>query len=145
MDEIQKAIAAVKANPPLNPLPWREDDSVVRSANSNAVAQWAEWADAAHIAAAVNAVPLLIAEVERLQAELDKLKALAELVEKQAVLPPHSEFCACFDWHPVSGRRACDCDYAERNAARIEARRALGLEPMPAPPEPQAEPGVPNV
>lgn len=124
---VNEAIAAVKANPPLNPLPWREDDSVVRSANSNAVAQWAEWADAAHIAATVNAAPILIAEVERLQAAL----AAARVAAGNLPPYPHTQL-------RCSPSEGCHCTSDASNTARIEARRALGLEPMPAPPEPQA-------
>lgn len=123
-DAVRLAIAAVKANPPLNPLPWREDDSVVRSANSNAVAQWAEWADAAHIAAAVNAAPLLIAEVERLQAVVE---AAREAVDCWPV-PPHSFYCGFWRGSDGYDSRLCDCDVEQRRHDRAHARRALGLE-----------------
>lgn len=109
---VNEAIAAVKANPPLNPLPWREDDSVVRSANSNAVAQWAEWADAGHIAAAVNAAPLLIAEVERLQAVVEAARVAVEAIK------PHHSPC----------NMGCNCDHCKSDFALLIARRALGLE-----------------
>jgi len=134
---VRLAIAAVKANPPLNPLPWREDDSVVRSANSNAVAQWAEWADAAHISAAVNAAPLLIAEVERLQKRLadseaaahvwaDKFAKVLVAVEKWPGVE-HSEFCR--GWFvPGFDRTECTCGAWHHERALAELRRALGLE-----------------
>ena len=109
-------ITALRATAPHaeSPLPWREDDSVVRSASSNAVAQWAEWADAAHIAAAVNAAPVLLAEVDALRAQLE---ALVGLVERWPELD-------CASW--CSDLR-CTCGAEDQNLARAAARLALGL------------------
>ena len=114
---VNEAIAAVKANPPLNPLPWREDDSVVRSASSNAVAQWAEWADAAHIAAAVNAAPVLLARVAELESRLEAARVAVEKLPKYR----HTQL-------RCSPRGGCYCSADAANAARTEARRALELE-----------------
>lgn len=81
MNDVQKAIAAVKANPPHpdSPLPWRVNGKFIEDSKREDVGGIGYRDDAAHIAAAVNAVPILIAEVERLSAAV----ATAERLQKE--------------------------------------------------------------
>ncbi len=66
---------------------------------------------------AVNAVPHLLAEVDRLRAQLADLR--------RAVLMAHSEERACPTW--CDGLR-CVCGAEDHNLTRAAARLALGLE-----------------
>ena len=65
---IQEALAAVRANPPHeeSPLPWANDDEGALYCRSGYQLGRAK-GHARHIRAAVNAAPVLAAEVERLQ------------------------------------------------------------------------------
>lgn len=122
--DVQKAIAAVKANPSdyESPLPWRADDTFVFAADGTAAAHWVKHSRAAHIAAAVNAVPLLIAEVERLQAQLADSEAAAHvLVDKFAKVLVAVERMGHDSRCNAGADVDCRCGY-------VEARRALGLE-----------------
>lgn len=84
-DAVRLAIAAVKANPPSpdSPTPWKAQPRrhEVIGAVAAPVADTLNSADAAHIAAAVNAAPLLIAEVERLQGLLPHAAECAALAD----------------------------------------------------------------
>lgn len=82
-DAVRLAIAAVKANPPHpeSPMPWRRKDGgigEVLAADDSLVCEMAVDEDAAHIAAAVNAAPVLVAEVERLSAAVATAERLRE-------------------------------------------------------------------
>jgi hypothetical protein len=119
---VQEALAALKANPPHdnNPLPWHfaeTDDQGcdVISAFDVHVASECYYKSAAHIAAAVNAAPVLAAEVERLQG------LLAAARWKVEQLPRYEEHMCTIE---VLG--ANDLDLA--NEALDRARRAVGLE-----------------
>jgi hypothetical protein len=112
---VRLALAALKANPATSPLPWAADDTTVRDDCRMGLAYWADPEDAAHIAAAVNAAPVLAAEVERLTA---LLAAARVAVEKLYTECRHD--CACVN---LLGRD-CDCGAA----IAIELRRAVGLE-----------------
>ncbi len=74
----QEAIALLRANPPDNysPLPWHRSGDSVRDSDGahTPVAKCDSLTDAAHIAAAVHAAPVLAAEVERLTADLAALR-----------------------------------------------------------------------
>lgn len=148
-DAVRLAIAAVKANPrhELYPLPWGRRGISLVSGDGYIVG-----GDLLHIAAAVNAAPVLVAEVERLQCTLvaqakraglpvDQLRHddLAEhLADRIAEL--EAQFAAArVAVEKIGGfyhRRACatevflpcNCGADASNDARIEARRALGLE-----------------
>lgn len=112
---IDEAIAAVKANPPLSPLPWRDKSGAIWGANG-LLADGLYADDAKCARARVNAAPVLVAEVERLQAVVEAARVAVEKWK-----PAHSEMCG----------RVCHsncCAHTESNAARTEARRALGLE-----------------
>lgn len=129
---VNEAIAAVKSNQPHDesPLPWRAAPAVhlcnVLSANDEAVATQFWYSDAAHIAAAVNAAPLLVAEVERLQAVVEAARV--------AVARIGSVHCsdACRSMSPAPGGYGwigtCHCGAVGSNFARVAARNALGLE-----------------
>lgn len=153
---VRLALAALKANPPheQSPLPWYgcQFTGVLRDGDSNELADSLTVNDSLHIAAAVNAAPVLVAEVERLQCTLvaqakraglpvDQLRHddLAEhLADRIAELEAqcaaarvavekiggfyHRRACATEVFLP------CNCGAAASNAARTEARRALGLE-----------------
>lgn len=120
-DAVRLAIAAVKANPPHpeSPMPWYgcQFTGVLRDGDSNELADSLTVNDSLHIAAAVNAAPVLIAEVERLQAVVEAARvAVAEMRQD------HRSDCARI----ILGQwgRECDCGWAEI----LVARRALGLE-----------------
>ena len=76
---VQEALAALKANPPdeFSPFPWRTQphQNKVIDAAAALVADTLSNDDAACIAAAVNAAPVLVAEVEKLTADLAALQA----------------------------------------------------------------------
>ena len=101
---VRLAIAAVKANPPDAdyPQPWADNGRYIDDAVGDTVANCDSHTSAAHIAAAVNAAPLLIAEVERLQAVVDAARVAVE------ALTVHSRPLMPADW--------------------VDVRRALGLE-----------------
>ena len=114
---VNEAIAAVKANPPNpeSPLPWRRKDGgigEVLAADDSLVCEMAVDEDAAHIAAAVNAAPVIIAEVERLRAQLEAARVAVEAIK------PHHSPC----------NMGCNCDRCKSDFAMLIARRALGLE-----------------
>ena len=114
---VQEALAAVRDNPndDESPLPWRADDTFVFAADGTAAAHWVKHSRARHIAAAVNAAPVLAAEVERLQG------LLAAARWKVEQLPRYEEHMCTIE---VLG--ANDLDLA--NEALDRARRAVGLE-----------------
>lgn len=74
---IDEAIAAVKANPPLSPLPWRDKSGAIWGANG-LLADGLYADDAKCARARVNAAPVLIAEVERLIAAVATAERLRE-------------------------------------------------------------------
>lgn len=116
-------ITALRATAPheLSPLPWRVDDDevsldAVLCSTGLAVSIGSYDKDASHIAAAVNAAPHLLAEVDRLRAQL------AAAREAVAALPEHVHELGCRlgSWE----RCGCDCDAPSAiNAASL----ALGL------------------
>ena len=142
---VSKALAALKANPPsiYTPAPWWVKNPVcerVYASNHTFAADCSTDEDAAHIAAAVNAAPVLAAEVERLQGEVEAERQAgitlgSALFEKldflqgqlaayrlavEALPELHPERCA-------NGHQ-CHCGAVKANKARTEARRAVGLE-----------------
>lgn len=123
---VQKAIAAVKANPPDDgsEMPWKARKANVYDSNGEDVADCDSPQDAAHIAAAVNAAPVLIAEVERLRAVVDAARVAVEKWPE----PVHSRFCDHSCGAGCTNHQPCNCGHATQVAARTEARRALGLE-----------------
>ena len=138
---IQEALAAVRANPPhsASPLPWANDDEGALYCRSGYQLGRAK-GHARHIRAAVNAAPVLAAEVERLQGEVEAERQAgitlgSALFEKldflqgqlaayrlavEALPELHPERCA-------NGHQ-CHCGAVKANKARTEARRAVGLE-----------------
>ena len=152
MNDVQKAIAAVKANPPHpdSPLPWRVNGKFIEDSKREDVGGIGYRDDAAHIAAAVNAAPVLLAEVERLQCTLvaqakraslpvDQLRHddLAEhLADRIAELEAQLEAArvalipvAHAAWCDALAFRSCDCDAQQNHVEAVaKARRALGLE-----------------
>ncbi len=114
---VRLALAAVRDNQPdtESPLLWQQTDRrTVVDADGDFVARCATEADAAHIAAAVNAAPILAAEVERLRGLL-----AAARVAVEALPELHPERC-------VNGHQ-CHCGAVKANKARAEARAALGV------------------
>ena len=73
---VQEALALLRANPrdDGSPLPWHAVKATVLDAAGDALADCESPLDAASIAAAVNAAPVLVAEVERLTALLERLR-----------------------------------------------------------------------
>lgn len=152
---VEEAIAAVKANPPHpeSPLPWRVNGKFLEDSNGDYFGGLGYREDAAHIAAAVNAAPVLIAEVERLQCTLvaqakraglpvDQLRHddLAEhLADRIAELEAQLEAARVAlgptvheAWCDALAYRSCDCGASERHLEAIDkARRVLGLEVSP--------------
>ena len=123
-DPVRLALAALKANPPhhQSPLPWqRKWPSDVAAADGTMVVDFAMVADAAHIAAAVNAAPVLAAEVDRLTAQLEAARVAVE-----KVLAVHTRDCASHGYVTLTPITKWECDCAARFVA--EARRAVGLE-----------------
>ena len=104
---VRLALAALKANPndTESPLPWQQKDRrTVVDADGDFVARCATEADAAHIAAAVNAAPVLAAEVEKLttdlatlQARFDELHSAAQEVAEVANLRGEGQLNPCDD------------------------------------------------
>lgn len=72
-----------------------------------------------YFAAAVNAAPHLIAEVDALRAQLE---ALASLIKRWPTCP-HWQDCAT-----LNRGGDCTCGAVEADLARAEARRLLGVE-----------------
>ena len=121
---VNEAIAAVKSNPPskITRTPWGLVHCIVVDADGLTVCE-ASFSDAAHIAAAVNAAPVLIAEVERLQTVVEAARVA---VEKWPGME-HSEFCR--GWFvPGDDRTECTCGAWHHEKALADLRRALGLE-----------------
>jgi hypothetical protein len=118
--EVRLALAAVKANPahPQNTLPWDDCNGEVRASDGVAVCD-ASFRDAAHIAAAVNAAPVLAAEVERLTALLAAARVAVEALPEYY----HEASCGIECGH---GDCCCPAEYGETK--RTAARRAVGLE-----------------
>lgn len=110
-------ITALRATAPheLSPLPWMATGRRIVDSNKDAVCQYLTEADEKYIMACVNAAPHLLAEVDRLQAQLE---ALVGLVERWPELD-------CASW--CSDLR-CTCGAEDQNLARAAARRAVGLE-----------------
>ena len=105
------AITALRATDTsqVSPRPW---DGVynVYDEQQHLVARLA--ARVAYIVAAVNAAPVLIAEVERLQAVVEAARVAVEAIK------PHHSPC----------NMGCNCDHCKSDFALFIARRALGLE-----------------
>ena len=119
---IQEALAAVRANPPhsASPLPWANDDEGALYCRSGYQLGRAK-GHARHIRAAVNAAPVLAAEVERLQG----LLAAARVAVEKWPVPVHTD--ACSGWRdPDMDFAGCDCGADVEDAARTKARRAVG-------------------
>jgi hypothetical protein len=118
--KVQEALAAVRDNQPhrLTPLPWSQEDPPgerVVAGDRSFAADCSTDEDAAHIAAAVNAAPVLAVEVERLQGLLAAARvAVAELPEYY-----HEASCG-------HGDCCCPAEYGETK--RTAARRKVGLE-----------------
>lgn len=72
---VQEALAALKANPPHMPPPWKAAGDHVQTVDFTQDMATSNAANARHIAAAVNAAPILAAEVEKLTADLAALQA----------------------------------------------------------------------
>ena len=109
-------ITALRATAPHpeSPLPWSANGTIIEDCDGYDVgALYRE--DAAHIVAAVNAAPHLLAEVDRLRAQLE---ALVGLVERWPELD-------CASW---CNDLRCTCGAEDHNLARAAARLALGLE-----------------
>lgn len=124
---VRLALAAVRDNPALSPLPWRDKSGAIWGANG-LLADGLYADDAGHICAAVNAAPILAAEVERLQG---LLAAARVAVAKVPVLYRHHHDCASLNTYlfrnpPQSPPCNCACEAV--NKAQLEARRAVGLE-----------------
>lgn len=140
-----------------SPLPWHNDNKLgalyCHSGFEVCGGRRVCKEDRAHIAAAVNSAPVWAAEVERLQGLLANAEAsahdwmtrsvelgypTAEDVYKARLaaarvavaewpVPIHTDRCA--GWNDQDGDFAgCNCDCAAVDAARTEARRAVGLE-----------------
>lgn len=111
---VNEAIAAVKANQPHedSPLPWSISCKFLEDANGGDVAGFGYDTDIECAHARIAAAPVLVAEVERLQAALD-----AARVAVAAIKPCHS---------PCN--MGCNCDRCKSDFALLIARRALGLE-----------------
>lgn len=142
------------------PGPWTEDDGSLYGPNDGAVAHIArhasmhtvlatgeDWkhADAALIAAAVNALPGLLDQLEALRAERDRMSTQA--AERERHLSWHRSTCASLNDQVVAWRTATGCDspgeaQAEiaylRETAALFAGRAAGL---PDPPTARKPPG----
>lgn len=120
---VRLALAALKANPPheQSPLPWYgcQFTGVLRDGDSNELADSLTVNDSLHIAAAVNAAPHLLAEVDALRAQLE---ALASLIKRWPTCP-HWHDCAT-----LNRGGDCTCGAVEADLARAEARKLLGVE-----------------
>lgn len=125
---VNEAIAAVKANPPddESPLPWSISCKFLEDANGGDVAGFGYDTDIECAHARIAAAPLLVAEVERLQAVVEAARV--------AVARIGSVHCsdACRSMSPAPGGYGwigtCHCGAVGSNFARVAARRALGLE-----------------
>lgn len=121
---VRLALAALKANPlpfasPLLPHGWAS----MHTENDFFEASCTAVGGRDAIIAAVNAAPVLAAEVERLQGLLAAARVAVELWP----VPIHADRCA--GWNDQDGDFAgCNCDCAAVDAARTAARRAVGLE-----------------
>ncbi len=122
-------IAALKATAPSihSPLPWSVHSCLynMRDAEGNATADVLTDDDAAHIAAAVNAAPHLLARVLELEAALEA----ARVAVAKWHASDHDELC----WSLAPDARAaaefgCTCGSDDNNRDRFAARLALGLE-----------------
>lgn len=130
-------ITALKATAPSihSPLPWSVHSCLynMRDAEGNATADVLTDDDAAHIAAAVNAAPHLLARVAELEAVKDSLTtevlALRAALEAARVavaeLPEYYHEASC---GIECGHKDCDCPAEYGETKRIAARRAVGLE-----------------
>jgi hypothetical protein len=121
MDNAAKsAIEALKATAPsnLSPLPWevKAYTSIVRDVNDDRVAEAWHERDAAHIAAAVNAAPHLLARVAELEAALEAARVAVGSVRlwHQTGCDAESFYC----------KAPCNCNVRHIATARL----ALGLE-----------------
>ena len=123
---VRLALAALKANPPHpdSPLPWGCNPAIDAicdtGGNGSAVAFVILRQDESHIAAAVNAAPILAAEVERLTAQLEAARVAVGKWRFR-------ECCACCN-DAGNENAQCYADAVENDANRDEARRAVGLE-----------------
>lgn len=117
-------IEALKATAPESSLPWRGLYDVF-DANGFTVAWRVLEPDAAHIAAAVNAAPHLLARVAELEGALEAARVAVDEAEAKlkaivASWPAHYHRQGC-PWG------ACNCGADAANAARAEARRLCGV------------------
>ena len=117
---IQEALAAVRANPPhsASPLPWANDDEGALYCRSGYQLGRAK-GHARHIRAAVNAAPVLAAEVERLQGLLAAARVAVERLHERECYP------TC---RSVTHGHSCTCGAVSHNDDITKARRAVGLE-----------------
>ena len=109
-------ITALRATAPESPLPWRGLYDVF-DANGFTVAWRVPEPDASHIAAAVNAAPHLLAEIDRLRAQV----AAAREAVAGWPTPDHADWCQ--GWADSRSFAGCNCAVSKMTAARL----ALGL------------------
>ncbi len=109
-------ITALRETAPhrMSPLPWRYNGFDVVDAAGGVVVRGPTKEDGLHIAAAVNAAPHLLAEVDQLR---ERLAAAREAVAKRR---GHDRSCPTW-WDSDE-----DC-----NCGHTQARLALGLEVKP--------------
>jgi len=121
---VRLAIAAVKANPLSEVSPrWASFDeytcAFIRNPHGGHVAQFRTNTERDYALAAVKAAPVLVAEVERLTAQL----AAARAAVAELPMDGHRIDCPALD--PDEEDRRCECSMM---ATIEEARRAVGLE-----------------
>jgi hypothetical protein len=131
---IEQLLEELRLCPPFedSPLPFRADDSIVRAANGNAVAQWVGDEDAHCIAARVTATPVLVAEIERLQKELSAAKFELDVAKNmvresftvafEQGAPPHCTLEEAMEYVVEAPRKE-----VERLRAEVESERQAGV------------------
>lgn len=114
------AIAALRKTAPsiASPLPWSIEHSCIVDARGSVVDNLLLKADRKHIAAAVNAAPHLLAEIDRLRAQL--------AAAREAMLRPMAHDTKCVASRALLDPTKCICGVQDRWI--ISTRLALGLE-----------------
>ena len=116
---------------PRTPLPWQPsmsghgDPMVCGRGQIVAAFEWSD--DRTAAVQAVNEAPALRARVPELEAQLAAARVAVDALPQY----PHHDSCksrATYLLRNPPIKAGCDCGADEANAARTEARRALGLE-----------------
>lgn len=116
-----ETIAALRATAPSDnrPLPWQDDEGEVQDCDGYTIARAAK-VERAHIVAAVNAAPHLLAEVDALRAQVAAAREVIDVLK----WADHSILCAV----TAVDRGTCDCGAAEANRRLAAAIAVLNAE-----------------